>query len=243
VIDAIESSERGPAEGAARRHDPRLQPRFESRKCRGCRGLAGGDKGCMYDETATGLRAGMGTSTSGPSPPLCGCESGHISTAPPPGKGCPSMREERGFRVSSFKSRQKKRAIKAAQRQQRASAEGRRRHYRTFVKRKCACNRHGGILKVGDECVFRHTPREILCVRCADELGIDYRLSAKWEARSRAKQEKRARREASRPRPEIEGVPLSRSVPRPSQRTRAESGGGPQLPLLEVLPTDAREAA
>jgi hypothetical protein len=63
----------------------------------------------------------------------------------------------------SFKSRQKKRAISAGKRAATASE-----HYLTLVGRKCACNACGGILDVGSECVYRHTPREILCPRCGE---------------------------------------------------------------------------
>ena len=47
------------------------------------------------------------------------------------------------------------------------------------------CNECGGSLRDGAECVYRHTPRQILCVTCADLARITYRPSMRWERRNR----------------------------------------------------------
>jgi hypothetical protein len=75
-----------------------------------------------------------------------------------------------------FKSRQKKRATSAGRRAARTSE-----HYLALVRHKCACTACGGILNVGSECVYRHTPREILCPACAESRGLKPRPSHRWE--------------------------------------------------------------
>jgi hypothetical protein len=97
----------------------------------------------------------------------------------------------------SFKSREKKRRIRAAQ------ADNRRKHperwYLTIVSRSCCCNACGGSLRDGAECVYRHEPREILCFSCAQGRKVPYRLSLKWERRNR-KRKGAARSTPIRPR-------------------------------------------
>lgn len=55
------------------------------------------------------------------------------------------------------------------------------------VEQKTACNNvqcHGHrILKPGDQMVVRYIPKEFLCVACADERGIPYKPSRRWEER------------------------------------------------------------
>ena len=81
----------------------------------------------------------------------------------------------------SFKSREKKRAKKLAISKAGGYAD---RYYLTPVSRHGCCNSCGASLRAGrDDCVYRHTPREILCLGCATSQGIDYRLSRKWERR------------------------------------------------------------
>jgi hypothetical protein len=90
-----------------------------------------------------------------------------------PGKGSYALpAHPQGERGSmSYKSREKKRRARIAQlsgrREQRAKFADR--HYLTIVSRRACCNRCGGSLREGAECVYRHTPREILCVLCADD--------------------------------------------------------------------------
>jgi hypothetical protein len=86
----------------------------------------------------------------------------------------------------SFKSREKKRRRKLAIANGRAkhgvAMAGR--HYLAIVSRHCCCNRCGRSLRAGrDDCVYRYTPREILCLNCANTEKIPYRLSQKWERR------------------------------------------------------------
>ena len=82
----------------------------------------------------------------------------------------------------SFKSREKKRRRKIAMLNARGKAD---RHYLTPVSRHCCCNRCGASLRAGcDDCVYRNTPREILCLGCATTEKIPYRLSRKWEKHS-----------------------------------------------------------
>jgi hypothetical protein len=93
----------------------------------------------------------------------------------------------------SFKSRQKKRVINASKFKNREVMAGR--WYLTIVKRKTCCANPacGGILEIGREMVYRHTPREALCKSCADERGIKPRVSTSWEkAQPKRKADRRA---------------------------------------------------
>lgn len=84
----------------------------------------------------------------------------------------------------SYKSRQKKRAIGATKAKNREKIAGRR--YLTIVKRKTCCARCAGILKIGAEMVYRHTPREALCKLCAEsDTAIRVRPSTRWESENR----------------------------------------------------------
>lgn len=87
----------------------------------------------------------------------------------------------------SYKSREKRRRRKIAQERSQKLQRGKyaNRWYLTIVKRKASCNQCGGPLRIGDECVFRKTPGEILCVRCADRRGIKYFPSLTWDRRYR----------------------------------------------------------
>ena len=88
----------------------------------------------------------------------------------------------------SFKQREKKRKVKAAK--VRAQAVGRRdgssagRWWLTIASKTTCCATCGHVLREGRELVYRHTPREVRCLRCAvhspDSAG--YRCSLKWEA-------------------------------------------------------------
>lgn len=55
------------------------------------------------------------------------------------------------------------------------------RYYLSLVSRSACCNDCRRSLREGRECVYRHTPREILCVPCADTREIYYRPSLRWE--------------------------------------------------------------
>ena len=80
----------------------------------------------------------------------------------------------------SFKSREKKRRAKLAIAKSRTETMAGR-HYLTVVSRHCCCNECGGSLREGREAVYRHTPKEILCKRCADRGQLKPRPSLRWE--------------------------------------------------------------
>lgn len=89
----------------------------------------------------------------------------------------------------SFKSREKKRRRKLAIANARAKhgETMASRHYLTPVSMNCCCNRCGKSLRAGkDDVVYRHTPRELLCLECATAESVEYRTSRKWDARKAA---------------------------------------------------------
>jgi hypothetical protein len=59
------------------------------------------------------------------------------------------------------------------------------RHYLVMNKRKCLCGACGGVLMPRADIVYRHEPRELLCVPCSEAKGIKWRPSLKWEAAKR----------------------------------------------------------
>jgi ribosomal protein S27E len=85
----------------------------------------------------------------------------------------------------SFKSREKKRRYKAAVKKskQRHAPETARRWFLTIARKPGACARCGDKLAGGAEVVYRHEPREVRCLRCADRLedSKGYRPSLRWE--------------------------------------------------------------
>jgi len=84
----------------------------------------------------------------------------------------------------SYRTRQRKRAIRAAKAKNRKVIAGR--WYLTIVKRKTCCARCAGILKIGDVMVYRHTPREARCKQCAEsDPDVKARPSTRWEAETR----------------------------------------------------------
>lgn len=91
----------------------------------------------------------------------------------------------KGERPMGYKQRERKRkkkaASKMAQARSRESGSSTSRHSLTPVTQKAACNECGGILCPGRQCVYRHTPREILCVPCAEQQHLSYRPSLRWE--------------------------------------------------------------
>lgn len=62
----------------------------------------------------------------------------------------------------------------------------------TPVEQTTCCARHGGVLRPGKDMVYRHTPREALCLACADREGIAYRPSRRWEDAHRRPVKRRA---------------------------------------------------
>lgn len=82
----------------------------------------------------------------------------------------------------SYRSREKKRKASQAHA---AIERNRKQHpdrwYLTIVSRPCCCNKCGGSLRGGADCIYRRTPREILCPVCASANKIAPRPSARWE--------------------------------------------------------------
>jgi hypothetical protein len=58
------------------------------------------------------------------------------------------------------------------------------RWYLTIVSRKCCCNRCGRTLRDGGELVYRHRPKEVVCLDCPNRDGVRYRPSVRWERRN-----------------------------------------------------------
>ena len=90
-----------------------------------------------------------------------------------------------GYKQRERKRRMKRAAATGAQRRSRDTASAAAKHWLTLVREDCCCNECAGILRVGRECVYRHTPREILCVRCAEARHLHYRPSLAWEKSAR----------------------------------------------------------
>jgi hypothetical protein len=87
-----------------------------------------------------------------------------------------------------YASRQKKRKYKRIERKQRRrTPETAARWFLIIAKKPGQCGCCEKIrFERGAEIVYRHEPRAIFCLRCADREGIRYRPSLRWE-RSRAK--------------------------------------------------------
>jgi hypothetical protein len=98
-----------------------------------------------------------------------------------------------------FKARERKRQRKASARasaaqgrdQKRARSDGTSsaKWWLTPLQSKCCCNRT--ILRVGTSAVYRHTPREVLCLRSADREKVPWRPSARWEKANRRRRQQR----------------------------------------------------
>lgn len=84
----------------------------------------------------------------------------------------------------SFEAREKvrkqDRKISASSGSARSSGSAKGRYWLTVVSRKTCCALCAGILREGREVVYRHTPRESLCVSCAISAGVSYRPSTRW---------------------------------------------------------------
>ena len=92
----------------------------------------------------------------------------------------------------SFQSRQKKRRYKRIEgkAKKRRTAETARRWFLTLAKKPGRCMRCGVSFDRAAEVVYRHEPRAIRCVRCAerDPESRGFRPSLRWErARGRAR--------------------------------------------------------
>lgn len=86
-----------------------------------------------------------------------------------------------------FKQREKRRKAQAAQ--ARAQSWARRegtsagKWWLTIASKTTCCALCGQVLREGKEMVYRHTPREARCLRCAtgDPVSAGYRCSLRWE--------------------------------------------------------------
>jgi hypothetical protein len=83
----------------------------------------------------------------------------------------------------SYESRQKKRRYKRIERQQRRTAETAKRWFLTIAKKPGVYSCCGQRFDRGAEFVYRHQPREVRCLRCAerDPESRGFRASLRWE--------------------------------------------------------------
>jgi hypothetical protein len=97
-----------------------------------------------------------------------------------------------GYKSRAKKRAAKNRAIGAAKKQHSDKIAGR--WYFTIVKHKTCCAKCAGILNVGGEMVYRHTPREARCKSCAEfDPNLKPRPSIAWEkSRPKRKADRRA---------------------------------------------------
>jgi len=86
-----------------------------------------------------------------------------------------------------FKQRERRRkakaAAKSAQSRSRESGSSADKWWLTLLCSKQCCARCGLVIREGGEAVYRHTPREVRCMPCAEqrEDSKGYRPSLKWE--------------------------------------------------------------
>jgi hypothetical protein len=77
--------------------------------------------------------------------------------------------------------RKRRAAMKGAQQEARASGSSAKKWWRTLVSRSTCCARCGRVLREGREMIYRHTPREALCLDCAERAKVRSRPSRRWE--------------------------------------------------------------
>jgi hypothetical protein len=95
-----------------------------------------------------------------------------------------------GYRARERK-RKKNTAQQSAQTESRRSGSAAERWWLTYVRMDCCCARCASILRRGREMVYRHMPRETLCVRCADRERVPYGLSLRAERERRRERQGR----------------------------------------------------
>lgn len=86
----------------------------------------------------------------------------------------------------SFKSRERKRRkrvkMQTDQRESRRSGSSANKWWLTLTKTATCCARCGGVLRPGREMVYRRTPLEALCVKCAEaDPSVTWKPSTAWE--------------------------------------------------------------
>ena len=132
--------------------------------------------GMYFPDTGRGGDRAEGT----PTPHVASREDiATLSAALPRPEGQKRQHAERKTTMSSHRARERKAAIKRTKREYRATIASR--HFLTFAKRKCSCARCGGVQGTGREVVYRHEPREVICLACAESSGVKWRPSLKWE--------------------------------------------------------------
>jgi hypothetical protein len=78
----------------------------------------------------------------------------------------------------------KKAAVARDRKQGRRSGSSAGQWWLTPVLRDTCCAKCAGLLRRGKkDMVYRHRPREALCIDCAEDLGVSFRPSARWEER------------------------------------------------------------
>lgn len=98
----------------------------------------------------------------------------------------------------SYKSRQRKREYRKAERAEARSQHQRRvvnadAWYLTIVKSEAHCAGCGGTLREGSDMVFRYSPLEMLCVPCGQSREIKFRPSRSWDQRERKRRGRKSR--------------------------------------------------
>jgi hypothetical protein len=84
----------------------------------------------------------------------------------------------------SYRTREQKREEKILHRRVKKAhgdRETKARHFLTIAKCKAKCERCPHRALAGDEFVYRHEPRQVLCVDCANLAGVKWRTSWRWE--------------------------------------------------------------
>ena len=91
----------------------------------------------------------------------------------------------------AFKQREKRRRIRMAQAAQGRAQRAQRQEgkssawWLTIVSGDICCAACSGVLRVGRPMVYRASPREALCVPCADGKALSYRPSTRWAQQRR----------------------------------------------------------
>jgi hypothetical protein len=87
----------------------------------------------------------------------------------------------------SYQSRAKKRKYKRVERRARRAPETAKRWFLTLAKKPGRFGCCGDRFERGAEIVYRHKPREVRCVRCAERLedSRGFRPSMRWERAKR----------------------------------------------------------
>jgi len=141
-----------------------------------------------------------------------------------------------------FKQRERKRKAKAAQQGSqlaaRESGSSAGKWWLTLVVEDCCCAQCGRVLRVGREMVYRHTPREARCTRCAErDPECRWRPSLSWERAGRGK-----RKAAEIPRERVEGQGAragrhrGRQGPRPDEELTVHDVHPPLAPRPKIRP-------